>query len=283
MGANSSSDLTTDLRHDTLSELKKLAFTTSIQGRELSHQIFGVVPDLKQALDHRVEKLEESLQSQLESLQKLITVSLQSHQKVAPGRNTILEPTADTGLDTDCTRAPLLLRPLALQRSAPGALISSPCGQNQTAVKWIARFSQGALLDCECRCATAARRTHAKTCIYSFQNRRKWALVGQLGVFGFLFKYKIAIQYSQHAFTRDFQVYPNFTLRAICDWSPAFELVYNTFSKMEWGLTAEELRKELRTCLIGVRQSFVDRKAWPTDITQNNWNLLHVCNHECGP
>lgn len=56
----------------------------------------------------------------------------------------------------------------------------------------------------------------------------------------------------------------------------AFALVYNVFMAMEKGFTSKSLQSLTQGCLTKLQYVFEEGKAWPTDLTMNGENLLHV-------
>ncbi|KAH7023812.1 hypothetical protein EDB80DRAFT_770562 [Ilyonectria destructans] len=267
-------DLTADLR-DTVSESNKLGLAISAQGRDLSDQVSSVVPVVTQNVDLRIAQMEESLQRRLEVLEKLINDSLEDRQRIGSRQYTKF---GSPSLNQHCIETAYTLQhPQAQQGHVSKTSVQPYSLDNPTTLeKKTKPPSQDALLNWECRCVTSFPSTHADTCIHSFRKQTKRTLVGKIKVFNYIFKYKILIQYSQHTFPRDLEVYPNFTVRSTCDWSPAFEIMRETTTRAREGLTAKDLGKEYQTCLFRLRQSFMDRQAWPTDITNFGHSLLHI-------
>lgn len=227
--------------------------------------------------------MEDSLQRRLEVLEKSINDSFECRQRIEPPSCTRL---GHSSFSQDSLQAPHTLQHPQGQGRTPEILSPSFLRDSRTSLKREnIPTSQSTLLGFECQCVTSSSRTHSDTCIYSFQNKTRRTLVGQIKVFNHIFKYKILVQYSRHIFLRDLEVYPNFTVRATCNQSPAFSLVAKTFTRnmrrMDQGLALKDLRNDLQTCLVGVQQSFLDHKAWPTDISSSSGqSLLHVCGYK---
>lgn len=240
-----------------------------------------MAPIVTQSVDLRITQLEESLQKQLRQLEKSIRTSLQSNQTIEPNQDIESE---HTSLNQVGFEAPHRLRhPLA--QGNPSEILGPAFrgGGYAPPERKTNCSSQSLLPDFEYCCVAGSAKTHTKTCIYSFRNKTRRTLAGKIKVYNYIFTYKIMLQFPQHSFPRDFEVYPNFTVRATCQSSPAFELVARCSERVRQAVTMEELRNDLKSCLINVRQCFLDGRAWPTDVTPFGMNLLHVCGQEPHP
>ncbi|KPM38457.1 hypothetical protein AK830_g8078 [Neonectria ditissima] len=268
-------DLTTDLRREAVSESNKLASAIAAQGLIISDQVSGVLPVMKQNVDLRITQLEESLQNRLIGLEKLIKSSFQSHQRVEPVECAELKPLDSSQAEFGATAIPQNPNE---QGQAPK--IPAPCflGDNPALSEGAITSSQGSLLEFECRCLADNTGTHNKSCVYSFREQKRCTLVGKIKIFNYIFRYKIQVQYSPHAFPGDFEIYPNFTVSATRDRSPAFELLDSTAAEQfgHTSMAADTMRREFKSSLIRIRQFFMDRKAWPTDVNRRGWNLVHM-------
>jgi len=248
------SDHTSELHRSSLAS-KNPNSTTLSQTLDLSNQISAMVPGMTQTLDSRLARLDHSIQVRLESLER--TTALALHPYVQSRLSGITTETADD--------------------------------QVINSTKQVVRFPQVSLPEFDCCCSANAFRNsssrsssstlaHEERCRFSYQNRKRHVVIGNLKVFKWLFQFRIGIQYSRRA-ARDLQIQPNFTIRATVGTnSPAFNIVYQTFWAMEKGATAPELRDALQSCLRTLQGLFLERRAWPTDVTELGENLLHVRN-----
>ncbi|KAH7170196.1 hypothetical protein EDB81DRAFT_774688 [Dactylonectria macrodidyma] len=267
-------DLTTDLRQETLAESNKTFLAISALEANLASQVSGVVPDAMQNVDSRITRLEESFQNRLKHLEALISSSSQSRQSAVVTDCSRLEPLGSCKFDLEATN---------ISRSSPAQGLdpwtaSVPRDIAIALENSVDSTPQNPFLNFECHCPAITPGSHMNTCVYSFREQKRRALVGQIKVFHYILKYKIQVQFSRHAFPGDFEIYPNFTVRATRKSSPAFELLSATASE-QFDLSpssVEALSRELQSCLLGIRHTFFDRKAWPIDINSKGWNLIHL-------
>lgn len=134
-----------------------------------------------------------------------------------------------------------------------------------------------ALFDSLCSCSINDVAKHEKGCFRSFQHKKVHVIARKFRVFNLLLHLRLEVERAPYAFSRDLKIYPNFSLRSTVEWpSEAFSLTYKTILTMERRLTARELQKIFRDCLVGLQNLFNQGKAWPTDITTTGSNLLHV-------
>ena len=197
-------------------------------------------PSITHALDESLSKLEVSIQKQFASLEKQW-----AHLQQVEDKNQSIP-------SKDVTQEKKAIQP-----------------QNESAI----------LFDSLCSCTTNRPQMHERTCFRSFQHKRVHAIAGRLKILSYLLRFRLEVQRAPFAFARDLKVYANFSMRSTVEWdSEAFALVYETFQVMAklTECTAKELQKKFRYCLMTLRKLFEDGKAWPTDMTTDGQNLLHV-------
>lgn len=115
---------------------------------------------------------------------------------------------------------------------------------------------------------------HEAGCPVSFLDKKSRTISGNVRAFSTLFRWKVSIRYSRFHL-RDLQVQPNFTVTAINDRSPAFRLV-DSLADIHLEINENEVEAKLLVVTRGLRQLFMDHKAWPTDISTTGANILHV-------
>lgn len=209
-------------------------------------------PSITHALDERLDKLEKSIQKQFTSLGK-------------QWENSGQDPPACQSI---------------LNRNAT---------QEKTAIQ--TTHQSAALFDSLCSCFANSPHEHESQCFRSFQHRKVHIIAGKFNFFSLLLQFRLEVHRSPSSFARDLRVYPNFSMRStVVEYnSEAFNLVYETSQLARRELTARELEKTFRDCLVGLRKLFDEGKAWPTDITTLGKSLLHVrrfslgsINESCG-
>lgn len=195
-------------------------------------------PSITRALDEGLEKLEKSIQEQFTSLGK---------QWASSGQDS---PACQSILNRNATQ--------------------------KTAVQ--VKHQSAALYDSLCSCSANSKQKHESGCFRSFQHRKVHIIAGKFQFFSLLLQFRLEVHRAPLSFARDLRVCPNFSIRSMVSESDsaAFNLVYDTFQSTQRGLTASELEKTFRDCLVALRKLFDEGKAWPTDITRHGESLLHV-------
>lgn len=136
---------------------------------------------------------------------------------------------------------------------------------------------------CNCRYNTPRRHPssrspdkleHEERCPVFFVDKRSRTISGNIRVFSTLFRWKVSIRYSRFLL-RDLQVQPNFTVTAIHDSSPAFQLIHS-LAEIHCGMGENEVEEKLLIVTRGIQQTFIDHKAWPTDVLTTDSNILHI-------
>lgn len=117
--------------------------------------------------------------------------------------------------------------------------------------------------------------SHTRGCPLEFLDKRSRIISGEIRIFSTLLLWKVSIRYSQ-SFLRDLEVQPNFTMTAIVPRdSPAFRLIASLY-ELDIKMTDDQVGEKISATLRGLRQLFTDHKAWPTDVSMGDINLLHV-------
>lgn len=99
----------------------------------------------------------------------------------------------------------------------------------------------------------------------------------EMRVFNRRVRLAVDLEYSLMAWARDWQIHPNFTVRTIVPpGSEAYNIMSHCDELFQWSLTQEELTDRLKNFLTQLLRLFEERKAWPTDVTDDGSNLLHV-------
>ncbi|KAI1410272.1 hypothetical protein F5Y13DRAFT_192459 [Hypoxylon sp. FL1857] len=193
--------------------------------------------DIKRYMDHRFRLLEASLRAQ--------------------AGNTAEDGTSLLGPDTNESRR---------KRNVGG---KAPLG-----------MTAASILNTRCNCPRmrlgGSGIQHQKGCIYSFTNRKKRNFAIRFRAFRREIIARWELEYFQLAWTRDWQIHPNLTVRAIVSWkAPAFDAL-SLLSGMILP-TTQDLEKALQNCLVKLRLIFESGQGWPTDRAENgyNFNLLH--------
>lgn len=209
------------------------------QEEQLSRQVAALVPEMSLVLGDRLAGLEKTIQAQLAKIETKV---------LAASRKNDTPSAMATG---------------ALQRPA-----------DRTITALGNRGERSTLVDLPCSCPvhpSGAR--HRDACPWAFLRRTEHSLRGKLKIFNYLIRFEVAVGYSRRCFFRDLHVYPNFTMCAICpDDAPAFRLLLNVHHNKK----AADLRVELGTVLIQLRNLFMEGRAWPTDVDENGRSLFQV-------
>lgn len=196
-------------------------------------------PSITRALDEGLEKLEKSIQTQFTSLGKQWANSDQD------------APACQSTMNRNAT-------------------------QKRTAIQ--AKHQSSALSDSLCSCSANRPGKHESGCFRSFQHRKVHIIAGKFNLFSLLLQFRLEVHRAPFSFARDLKVYPNFSIRSTVVGydSEAFILVSEITDLARRELTAPELERSFRDCLVGLRKLFEEGKAWPTDITTHGESLLHV-------
>lgn len=217
------------------------------EGTRLSSQISNIAPDLQRTLDDNFSRLGKPLECRLDNLEKLIVTSLQSLRNE--------EAQGSHGKDGSEGTA------IRLERQKHAA--KSP------------RSVQGeALFGIQCYCSPSKTGSHQARCFYSVRSVKKTQITGQIIFFNLIFRWKIEAEYSLRAFPRDFQVYPNFTIRVMNPNSPAWKIIHKTFSLRR--NLSDHFREKCHESLRLLHQCFAEKAAWPTDVDETGQNIFHV-------
>lgn len=133
------------------------------------------------------------------------------------------------------------------------------------------------LFGIQCHCSPSNTTSHQVTCFYSVRSLKRTKFTGQIIFFNLIFRWKIEAQYSPRAFPRDFQVYPNFTIRAMNPNSPAWEIIRKTF----WSIyhvhhSLDSFRERCHKSLRLLHKCFAEKTAWPTDVDCFGETIFHV-------
>lgn len=199
-------------------------------------------PAITHALDEGLARVESLIQKQFSSLEKQWSSFNKDRAKPESATDEILAPK-----------------------------IITPSGLESTA-----------LFDSLCSCPMNSRGKHEKGCFRLFQHKKVHIIARKFRVFNLLLRFRLEVERAPYAFARDLKIYPNFSIRGRVSWpSEAFLLTYKTILAMDNRLTARELRKTFRDCLVKLQSLFEQGKAWPTDVSRSGKNLLHV--RELGP
>lgn len=246
--------MTNDLHRLTLSESKTIQAAICDEGNRLSSQISSITPDIQRTLDDSFSKIGKPLECQLDNLEKLIVTSLQS----------LRNEEAQGPRGKDFSEEPAI----RLERQRSAAKIS--------------RLVQGqTLFGIQCHCSPCNPGSHQASCFYSVRSLKKAKFTGQIIFFNLMFRWKIEAQYSPRAFPRDFRVYPNFTIRAVNQNSPAWQILGETFlphiycPSHLWKVVGP-LRERCYRGLRLLHQCFAEEKAWPTDVNDSGLTIFHV-------
>lgn len=270
------SDRTTEILHTTVSEAANISSAIILQSHRTTDQISLLLPQIEKSIDERLIKFEKLALARSESREKqTANVYIHGQDASTPMDDWRGFRSDDSPFDHDRQ---------STESSTSGAdpAIRTYSRRNEQLDE--KKFSAFSNFSCNCKHGTPTSRPgsrhpdvleHEEGCPASFLNKRSQTISGEIRFLSTLFRWKVRIRYSQF-FMRDLQVHPNFKVTAIVPRSPAFELVDNSLQEITGEMTRMQVEEKLLALSKGLRELFMNRKAWPTDISPTDQNLLHV-------
>ena len=245
--------------------------TISAQEQSLIQQISEIIPATTQATDLGVSRLEKHL----ERIEKLFTAQEQVLQLRSSEDNKL-----QTGLNLHSRQVTTSTQQQTqdLTLSAPTSLPDEPHPALLTSEVSCQENSRSLLPEHICRCKITASRAHEATCIYSFREQKGFIYAGSWRFLSLWCRYRIVVQYHQHAVARSFRVCPNINLKLVRESTPAHDIVHHSLRRLGPAARSSmnEARSLLQECLINVRQTFIDRKSCPSELSWLGFTLLDV-------
>lgn len=238
-----------------------------MQGQKTTDQISFLLPQIDESINDRLSRLERLVLAQPKDDQTQTTLThIQGQDATTPVNY-------QQGGDSR--------QPAAVHVSG----IDLATERHSLGPQQLAKGSSPLLSQFSCSCSYKKLRNqpdsqrldileHEQGCPISFLNKRGRTITGEIRVFSTLFRWKVSVRYSR-LFLGDLQVQPNLTATAIHRNSPAFQLI-NSLAYINWNMEEEKVEAKLSAIIVGLRQLFMNHRAWPTDISELGENLLHV-------
>lgn len=249
-----------DWTEATLQRSHALSVEIAMQGHQLSDQLThstALESKLNQTLN-RMDNIDNSL-SQLRSMQQALLLILPSATERSSGSNQpsggsspSLPPSieqSDYNVDDEESETSHLysMFPMRCTCIAQSTQIHGSCHESNSYLQ---------------------KYLHHARCPLSIHDRVSYEANGSLRMFNLLFKCQVGIRYSQRAVLRSFEVYRNFTIRAVVSSSnPAFQSITKTLERLsDSSVSHFTIREEFQRCLGTLEYTFLNGEAWPTDV-----------------
>lgn len=249
------SDLTANIGRVMHERSEYLSRTIQDQDRRTSQYLSQFMPTLSRTMDDKLGIFEHNVQDRLLLLETAVLSAPQKYKDHESSEAKSL--TLVSGVSSNSPHEKRILEDLTYKTRKPDILgLVSPT--------------------LNCPCPSVEKRGHRMNCRLAFSSTRHKELRGSLRFFNYLIHYKVAITYSRRFCLLNVEVYPNFTMRAICSLdSPTFQLLLDSVRRLGWPrehstVKPEHIDYELSTCLLSLRE------AWPADVLLSGTSLLHI-------
>ncbi|KAI2777459.1 hypothetical protein F4815DRAFT_295249 [Daldinia loculata] len=293
-------DATREIRSIAISESAKITLAVESMEREVQSSL----SDVKQAvtgIHTGVDQLESSFQRGLGEAKMHIMTSLGDNQNAISNRASLIIANQETQsvslkqyMDQrlgalESNQREFFTRALAAGAGVNGqtALLNSNTDdgrwvRNSVREKMNLSMPVRNIFDSLCTCPVTQQRRftkqHQAHCIYSLGYREERTFTKSFRAFRRMITISCKVEYARMNWARDWHVYPNLTVRmTVPPDSPAFDVIRRAGNNLCHIKSIRELEDLFKDSLISLKRIFTNGEGWPTDVNEDGWNLLHVC------